>query len=113
MPGRWSAQISAEQWGVVMENEVATSVHGIFPLPLDVSEQVYRLGRGPRHHKPARIGVSQAPPRQLRFQPNDGVLQQKSRWPQVGAPARAQVSDTPRKNIDEISFFCCKSLRSR
>ena len=26
----------------------------------DVSEQVYILGRGPRHHKPVRFGVSQA-----------------------------------------------------
>ena len=32
-----------------------------------MSEQVYRLGRGPRHHKPVRFRVSQAA-RTLRFQ---------------------------------------------
>ena len=34
-PGCWIAQISAEQWGAVMEEEVATGVHGVFP-PLGV-----------------------------------------------------------------------------
>ena len=34
MPGRWSAQISAEQWGVVIEDEVAIGVHGASPLPM-------------------------------------------------------------------------------
>ena len=48
----------------------------------DVSEQVYILGRGPRHHKPIRFGVSQAA-RTLRFQLNDGVLRWKMRWPPV------------------------------
>ena len=37
-----------------------------------MSEQVYRLGRGPKHNKPVRFGVSQAA-RTLRFQLNDGV----------------------------------------
>ena len=48
----------------------------------DVSEQGYRLGRGPRHHKPVRFGVSQAA-RTLRFQLNEGVLRWKLRWPLV------------------------------
>ena len=39
----------------------------------DVSEQVYRLGRGPRHHKPFGFGVSQAA-RTARFQTDIGVL---------------------------------------
>ena len=47
-----------------------------------MSEQVYILGRGPRHHKPVRFGVSQAA-RTLRFQLNDGVLRWKLRWPLV------------------------------
>ena len=46
--------------GVVMEVEVATGAHGVFPPPMvwkgrtEVSEQVYRLERGPRHH--SRVG---------------------------------------------------------
>ena len=47
-----------------------------------MSEQVYRLGRGPRHHKPVQFGVSQAA-RTLRFQLNDGVPRWKLRWPLV------------------------------
>ena len=45
----------------------------------DVSEQVYRLGRGPRHHKPVGFGVSQAG-RSARFQTDIGKLQWKLRW---------------------------------
>ena len=37
-----------------------------------MSEQVYRLGRGPRHHYRVGFGVSQAA-RTLRFQENDLV----------------------------------------
>ena len=48
----------------------------------DVSERVYRLGRGPWHHKRVGFGVSQAA-RSPRFQPNDGVLRRKMRWPFV------------------------------
>ena len=39
----------------------------------DVSERVYRLGRGPRLQKCVGFGVSQAA-RLPRFRPNDGVL---------------------------------------
>ncbi|EJK70446.1 hypothetical protein THAOC_08197, partial [Thalassiosira oceanica] len=31
---RQSAQVSAEQWGAVVDDEVATGVHGVFPLPM-------------------------------------------------------------------------------
>ena len=60
------AQISAERWGVATEDEVAAHVHVVFPLPMgmerrtDVSEPACRLGRGPRHHKHDKFGVSQA-----------------------------------------------------
>ena len=49
----------AEQWGAVMEDEVAIRVHGVFPLPMGMeredrheSELVYILGRGPRRQNP-------------------------------------------------------------
>ena len=35
----WSAQISAEQWGAVMGDEVATGVHGVFPLPMGMERK--------------------------------------------------------------------------
>ncbi|EJK72357.1 hypothetical protein THAOC_06117, partial [Thalassiosira oceanica] len=37
VPGFWSAQISAEQWGAVLEDEVATGVHGVVPLPMGIA----------------------------------------------------------------------------
>ena len=49
---------------------------------MDVSEQDYRLRRGPRQHKRIGFGVDQAA-RLLRFQPNNGVLRRKMRWPPV------------------------------
>ena len=39
MPGRWSDQISAEQWGVVVEDEVATGVQVVFPLPMGIERK--------------------------------------------------------------------------
>ena len=47
-----------------------------------MSERVYRLGRGPWHHKRVGFGVSQAA-RSPRFQTNDGVLRREMRWPHV------------------------------
>ena len=45
----------------------------------DVSEQVYRPGRGQRQHKRAQFGVSQAAG-SPRFWPDDGELRGKMRW---------------------------------
>ena len=39
VPGCWSDQISAEQWGVVMEDEVAAGVHGVSPLPMGMERE--------------------------------------------------------------------------
>ena len=39
VPGCWSAQISAEQWGAVMEVAVATGVHGVFSLPMGMERE--------------------------------------------------------------------------
>ena len=38
MPGCWSTQISAEQWGVVLGDEVATGVQVVFPLPMGIAK---------------------------------------------------------------------------
>ncbi|EJK53715.1 hypothetical protein THAOC_26785, partial [Thalassiosira oceanica] len=38
-PGCWIAQISAEQWGTAMEDEVAIHVHGFFPLPMGIARE--------------------------------------------------------------------------
>ncbi|EJK62587.1 hypothetical protein THAOC_16793, partial [Thalassiosira oceanica] len=36
VPGCWIAQISADQWGAAMEDEVAIHVHGVSPLPMGI-----------------------------------------------------------------------------
>ena len=41
-----SVQISAEQWGAVMEDEVATGVHGVFPLPMGIKREDRCEGTG-------------------------------------------------------------------
>ena len=38
-PGCWIAQISAEQWGAAMEDEVATHVHGVCPVPMGIGRE--------------------------------------------------------------------------
>ena len=35
----WSAQISAEQWVALKGDEVATGVHGVFPLPMGMERE--------------------------------------------------------------------------
>ena len=39
VPGCWIAQISTEQWGAAMGDEVATGVHGVFPLPMGMERE--------------------------------------------------------------------------
>ena len=46
---------------------------------MDMSERVYRLGRGPRQHKCVGFRVSQAA-RTDKSQVNNGVLRWKLRW---------------------------------
>ncbi|EJK64908.1 hypothetical protein THAOC_14304, partial [Thalassiosira oceanica] len=50
----------------------------------DMSEQVYRPGRGPRQHKGAVFGVSQQAARTAKSQVNIGVLRKKLRWLWMG-----------------------------
>ena len=38
-PGCWIAQISTEQWGTAMEDEVAIHVDGVFPLPMGIARE--------------------------------------------------------------------------
>ena len=38
-PGCWIAQISAEQWGVAMDDEELTGVRGGFPLPMGMERE--------------------------------------------------------------------------
>ena len=39
VPGCWITQISAEQWGAAMGDEVAIGVHGVFPLPMGMERE--------------------------------------------------------------------------
>ena len=38
-PGNRIAQISAEQWGTAMEDDLAIRVHGVIPLPMGIANE--------------------------------------------------------------------------
>ena len=46
MPGCWSAQISDEQRSAVEEDEVATGVHDVLPLPMGMAREDRCEGAG-------------------------------------------------------------------